>query len=219
MSEVMPVEVGRLFIHTLGDLEQRATATDEYTVLMSAGLLRKLLLDHERLVDQVNRIHRLNVRFRISDVSPYEQLIYQENPMFWAIEDALDPESILAYAPCDATRDQFLNRRVMRSDGRWITVRDVIDHLANVEGAVHRGTAKDERQKAVHTAQRFFRRGGLPAAVSQVRLIARITTRGLQPLRDSVVASGAATWASVSPTGTVELRDGHLPRRTDSSDD
>jgi hypothetical protein len=67
--------------------------------------------------------------------------------MFWSIEDGLDPESPFAYAPFEATRDQFLARRVMRFGGSWITIRDVIDQLANIEGAVHSGKAKDERQR------------------------------------------------------------------------
>jgi hypothetical protein len=64
------LDVDRLFFHTLRDLERRTAATDEYEVLMSAALLRKLLLDKSRLIDQVNRIHRLDLRFRISGVSP-----------------------------------------------------------------------------------------------------------------------------------------------------
>ena len=35
--------------------------------------------------------HRLDLRFRISAVSPLEQVIYEENPLFSVIEDALDP--------------------------------------------------------------------------------------------------------------------------------
>jgi len=200
------VDVNRLFEYTLRDLKQRTTATEEYEVLMSAALLRKLLLDGGRLMDQVNRSHRLDLRFRISGVSPYEQLMYEQSPMFWAIEDALDPESPLTYAPFDATRDEFLKRRVMRFAGSWITVRDVIDQLANIDGAVHSGKAKDERQRALQAAASFYNRGGLPGVVSQVRLIGRITVEGLSPLRDAVVAIGAATWASVSPNGSVELR-------------
>jgi hypothetical protein len=44
----------------LNDLERRTTTADEYEVLMSAALLRKLLLDGTRLTDQVNRRHRLD---------------------------------------------------------------------------------------------------------------------------------------------------------------
>lgn len=215
-SEVEPVDVDRLFIYTLSDLEQRAAAADEYAVLMSAALLRKLLLDKGRLMDLVNRSHRLDLRFRISGVSPLEQLIHDSNPMFWTIEDGLDADSPLAYAPFNASLDQFLARRVMRFGGSWITVRDVIDQLANIEGAVHSGKAKGERQRALQAAAKFYNRAGLPGAVSQVRLIGRITVRGLSPLRDAVVTAGTATWASVSPNGSVELReDGQEERAED----
>jgi hypothetical protein len=196
----------RLFVHTLRDLEQRTAATDEYEVLLSAALLRKLLLDQERLMDQVNRRYRLDLRFRTSGVSPFEQQIWDSTPIFWALEDVLDPESPLAYAPFDATRDQFLGRRVMRFSESWITIRDVIDQLANIEGAVHSGNPKKERHRALQAAGKFYSRDGLPGVVSQVRLIGRIAVHGLGPLRDAVVAAGAATWASVGPNGLVELR-------------
>ena len=173
------MDVDRLFVHTLRDLERRTAAADEYEVLMSAALLRKLILDKGRLMDQVNRRYRLDLHFRISSVSPLEQFIFADDPMFWVIEDGFDPESPLAYAPFNATRDQFLARRVMRFGGSWITVRDVIDQLANIEGAVHSGKAKDERQRALQAAAKFYSRAGLPGAVSQVRLIGRITVRGL----------------------------------------
>lgn len=90
-----------------------------------------------------------------------------------------------------------------------MTVRDVVDHVANVEGAVHAGKIKDERGKALHAASRFYGRAGLPGAVSHVRLISRITVRGLYPLRNAVLATGAATWACVGPDRSVELRDEH----------
>lgn len=108
-----PLDVDRLLLHTLHDLEERASATDEYKVLMSAALLRKLILDADRLVDQVNRTYKLDLRFRISSVSPFEQMIYDTNPLFWIIEDGLDPEILSISPPLDAKRDQFLARRVM----------------------------------------------------------------------------------------------------------
>jgi hypothetical protein len=208
------VDVDRLFVHTLRDLERRTAANNEYEVLMSAALLRKLLLDQGRLMDQVNRRYRLELRFRINGVSPFEKQILDMNPTFWALEDALDPDSSLAYAPFDATRDQFLARRVMRFGGSWITVRDVIDQLANIEGAVHSGRAKDERHRVLQAAGKFYSRDGLPGVVSQVRLIGRITVRGLNPLHDAVIAAGAATWASVSLNGSIELQEDGQEERT-----
>ena len=185
----MWVDVDRLFVHTLDDLERRTTATDEYEVLMSAALLRKLLLDGTRLTDQVNRIYRVDLRFRISAVSPYEQMLYEDNPVFWTIEDALDPDCNLTYAPYDATRDQFLARRVMRFNGTWLNVRDAINQLANIEGAVHHDDARDAKEQALREAAMHYRNSGLPGVVNQIKLIGRITVRGLAPLRDAVRAS------------------------------
>ena len=189
------MDAEELFIHTLQDLEQRMATSDEYMILMSAALLRKLLVDGGRLMDQANRTYRLKLRFRISDVSPFEKLILEENPIFWSIEDALDPESPFAYKPFDATRDQFLGRRIMRFNGHWITVGDVIDQLANVEGAVHSGDPDTDRQRAIQAAGKFYSRAGLPGIVSQVRLLGRITVRGLNPLRDAVLAARGTTQA------------------------
>lgn len=201
------MDIDRLFVHTLRDLEERTASTDEYTVLMSAALLRKLLLDDSRLVDQVNRTYRLKLRYRISDVSPWEKLILDDRPVFWIIEDALDPDSPFAYVPYDATRDQLLARQVMYFSGSRITVRDVIDQLANIEGGVHSGSPKGDRQRALQAAAQFYSRAGLPGAVSQTRLIGRIIVRGLRPLHDAVVSAGTAAWASVSTGGDVNLRD------------
>ncbi|MCT9934964.1 hypothetical protein N5079_32640 [Planotetraspora sp. A-T 1434] len=83
----------------------------------------------------------------------------------------------------------------------------MIDRLANIEGAVHSGKAKDERQRALQAAAKVYDRAGLPGALSLFRLIGRITLDGLSPLRDAVIAAGGATWASVSSDGSVELRE------------
>lgn len=190
VRKIRTLDANRLFLNTIEDIEQRITATDEYTVLMSGALLRKLFLDQSRLIDQVNRVHKLKLRFNISDISPFEQLIYASNPEFWTIEDGLDPESPLAYAPFDATIDQFLHRRIMRSSGQWITVQDAIKQLANIDGAVHSGSAKNENELALQAAARFYSRAGLAGAMNQIKSIGRITVRGLIPLRDAVINTG-----------------------------
>lgn len=193
------MDVDPLFINTLRDLEPRTTANDEYDVLMSAALLRKLLLDAGPLAIQANRRYRLRLRFRVNGVSPFEQRIHDSNPIFWTLEDGLDPDIAFANAAFDATLDQFLQRRVMRFDERWITVRDVIDQLANVEGAVHKGGPKDERDRTLQAAAKFYSRAGLPGVVGQVRLIGQITVRGLTPLRDAIVAANPM-FASMPPS-------------------
>lgn len=187
------MDAEQLFLHTLRDLEERMHSTDEYTVLMSAALLRKLLFDKLKLIDQANRPHQLKMTFRISDVSPFEQMTYDNPPVFWIIEDALDPSSPFAFNSYDATRDQFINRRVMYCDGHWTTIRGVVDYFANTAGAVHHGPARHERQRVLDTAAAFYGNRGLPGALHQMKMIGRLTVAGVKPLRDAVLASRATS--------------------------
>jgi hypothetical protein len=182
------VDANRLFLHTLDDLEQKLASADEYDVLMAAALLRKLLVDGGRLVDQVNHDHHLKLRYRISDVSPIEKIQLEDGPVMWSIGDALDPRSRLAYKPYDATLAQFMKRQIMYFQGHPITVGNVIDQLANVEGAVHRGEPDTARRKAIQVLGKFYNHDGLPGVVRQVKLIGRITVEGLNPLRERVAA-------------------------------
>jgi hypothetical protein len=62
-----------LFLLTFEDLEERvALGRGEYDALMSAWLLRKLLLDEQPLVHRANRSRRLKVKFRMYDEQPPE---------------------------------------------------------------------------------------------------------------------------------------------------
>jgi hypothetical protein len=54
-----------LFVKTLDDVTARLKASDPYEILLIAGLLRKLLLDEHPLIDQVNRVHRIKLEFRV----------------------------------------------------------------------------------------------------------------------------------------------------------
>jgi hypothetical protein len=75
----------------LNDLEARAVAVDEYEALLAASLLRKLLLDEHPLVDQVNRTHRIKLRFPINGPTRYEEMVLEMKPVYWSLEDAIDP--------------------------------------------------------------------------------------------------------------------------------
>jgi hypothetical protein len=184
------VDPERLFVRTLDDLERRAEHTDEYEVLLAAGLLRKLLMDKHPLLDQVNVNHRLKIRFRMNGPSRYEEVVLGDEPVYWSLEDAIDPSTDHPpglMAPQEATRDQFLGRRVMVVNGHEVTVRDLIDQLAHIEGAVHSEQPREPREILLKQVAREVYIGGLPAGVRQIKGIARVGLRGLAPLRDAVL--------------------------------
>src|SRR5258708_27421251 len=162
----------QIFIATLGDLEQRIAAPDEYTVLTSALPLRKLLLDATPLMHLVNRNYQLSITFRINDESPLERVILEDGPWFWSLADGLDPASNNppgAQAPVEVKLDRLLARRVLRVNGHDVTVHDLIDQLAHIEGAVHVGEPKTDLAKVLHELSRQIYVNGIPACVNQAR--------------------------------------------------
>jgi|tagenome__1003787_1003787.scaffolds.fasta_scaffold20362252_1 hypothetical protein len=157
-----------------------------------AGLVRKLLLDESRLVDQVNRSRRLKIRFLIDDAPPMWEVLPEIRPTFWSIQDGLDPyTSVTAPLPRDVTRDEFLRKVVMLVGTREITVRDVVSHVAHVGGDVHLGEPQDESQQALKATEGVFSIGGYPPDVRSLQAIGRIVLRALLPLRAEVSRSAA----------------------------
>ena len=143
------MEADRLFLHTLDDLASRVQpGVPEYEVMRIAGLVRKLLLDENPLVDQVNRTRYLKIRFLIDDAPPIWEVLPDVRPTFWSIQDGLDPyTSLTAPLPRAVKRDEFLRKVVMLVGKREITVPDVVSHVANVGGDVHLGKPRTNPRK------------------------------------------------------------------------
>jgi hypothetical protein len=176
-----------LFLATLEDLDARSSpGKAEYEVLQIAALLRKLLLDEARLTDQVNASRRLKIRYYANNRNPPSD----PAPTFWSMQDGLDPDTAAPLArnnPQQMTRDQFLAVTVILTEGVALTVRDVIDYLANVAGAVHLGRARTPEHAVLAALDRDIQVGGYSPTVRSLLAIARVTVRALQPLRSDVV--------------------------------
>ena len=172
----------RLFIKTLEDIEGRLASHDEYEILMIAGLLRKLLLDSNPLMNQANQEKKIKITFRINDRGiPQTPPI----PTFWSIEDGLDPETSVAHLcnPKEVNKDSLLNTPIILFNGNTITIKDLIQHMAHVEGAIHPGTPKSDEEKILKELGQTFGIGGLPAGIRLLKAISRVVLKGLQTLR------------------------------------
>jgi hypothetical protein len=191
------VQADELFIRTLADLEQRTTATDEYDALLAAGLLRKLLLDgRASLLAQVNRYRREPIHFRINGESAYEKVTLADNPAYWAIGDAIDPDRFPLpglSVPVEAKLDDFLARTVMVVQGERLSVGDLIKQVAHIDGAVHSGRPSNPREEMLDHMSRFMVFRNLPSTVHHVQLIGKIVRRALNPLRDRIMSEGGET--------------------------
>jgi hypothetical protein len=183
-------EVNRetLFLRTLDDLGRRVQpAIDEYEVLLIAGLLRKLLLDKRSLIDQVNRERRLRIRYVINASRPVWESAGSPPPVFWSIQDGLDPETALtAVEPKAVSRDELLAKVVMRARSEPVSVKDVILHTANVVGAVHAGESREDVDRLLEQVANQLSLGGYRPDVLPLQAIGRVVLRAMTPLREQI---------------------------------
>jgi hypothetical protein len=190
------MQADQLFLRTLEDLDRRTVVADEYETLLAAGLLRKLLLDEAPLIHQVNRDRREQIRFRINGETPLERVILEDNPIFWVIGDAIDPDAFPVSgisAPIDVKLDQFLARTVMFTRGERLSVGELIKQVAHIDGAVHKGKPTNAREELLDEISRFMFFGDLPSTVRHVQLVGRIVVRALTPLRDAILTGKGTT--------------------------
>jgi hypothetical protein len=157
---------------------------------MAAPLLRKLLLDQSSLVDQVNRERRHKITYTINDRSGPLSAPGVPRPIFWSVQDGLDPETSVPQLsrPIEVKLDQLLARPVMLVGEQEISVRDLIDHVSHVAGAVHAGQPRHEREQALQAAAEEIQVGGYPPDVRALQAVGRVVLKGLRPLSDHVRA-------------------------------
>ena len=177
-----------LFLETLADLESRCEpGRTEYDVLGIAGLLRKLLIDAQPLVDQVNRDRHLRLRFVINDRPIPEDPL----PMIWSMQDGFDPETAHRAFPKEVKRDDLLTRPIVAVNGSAVSVRDVIRYGAHVKGAIHAGEPESDQERALVEVAAAMQVGGFDPGVRSLLAVTRVVLRGLQPLRQRILAEAS----------------------------
>lgn len=127
-----PMDRQQLFDRTVARLHTIVTSEfDAYSALESSGLVRKLLLDDDPLLHQVNRQRRKRVRFEVASNPADEREIFSDNPIYWAPAGALSPRLTIMPTPVieSLSLDQFPSRRAMYVRGHDISVKDVVKQL------------------------------------------------------------------------------------------
>lgn len=155
----------------------------KYEILMAAGLLRKLLLDGSRLMDQVNRHRQIPIHFRImirdSTPSPGEL-----PPVLWVLPSGLDPDATGVQTPPkieEVSRDRFLKRPVAVYMGETATVQDLVLYHAHIAGAIHAGDPKNPKEHAIAELERMSWED-TTLSLEVMRSIGRVVVKGLEPL-------------------------------------
>jgi hypothetical protein len=190
------VDPDHVFLRKVQDLESRtdvtrlAAAIDaDYEILMAAPLLRELIMGEPPLMHTVNRSRRLKIRFRVSYNLAYEQVVFADKPISYARGDGLYPGAAMPKDTIqEQTIDQFLREMVMVIQGETITVRDLIDYVANAAGAVHFGDLAKDKRAIMADLDTHLRLGGAQASLRALTAIGRIVATALEPLARRVEA-------------------------------
>lgn len=186
------------FIGAMRELDRLTSSWEYYDVLGIPPILRLLLLD--QLVDQVNQEFRRKIVFEVgsSHIVP-DNPTGQEPVLFLSsVSDSFDPyhlerEKVPQSAtsawpkPRPVSRKEFLALCPLVVNGRYITVHQLIEHLAYVHGRLHPGTPKSPEDAQLLEVRRLIQVGDLPVGARAMRSIGRVVFRALVPLRDDVM--------------------------------
>jgi hypothetical protein len=184
------VQPDDLFLHSFRDLVNAIVRVeDEYQMLKVSAVLRKMLLDEQPLLHQVNRTRKRKITFEASSEStPFVQMVLQDGPIFWAWLDALSPvlNTGLNVVTERLTLDQFLKKRAAIVQGHSVSVRELILQIAHVAGGVHVGQPKTELEKALADASAAIRIGGMSSVERTVRGVAAVVVDAVVPLAEEI---------------------------------
>ncbi|HTP53107.1 MAG TPA: hypothetical protein VMK42_20635 [Anaeromyxobacteraceae bacterium] len=176
------MEHERLFLEKLADLRERTKAVRAYEVLKAAGILRHFLLDASPLATQAGRRNRIKLAFVVYAAPPPAVL-----PQFWALLEGIDPGNYLQPQPTESLDlDAFLAHPVMAVNGRLVTVREVIQHAAKFDGAVHTLAAREPKDQELEKWSKKLLPAGMRSTTLALRGISKVVVRALEPLEAAI---------------------------------
>jgi hypothetical protein len=189
------MQVEELFLRTVEDLRDRVQEGDEYALIRATALLRQLILDGANLVDQVNRAHKLKIRYTVCGKKFSEHILARKPALFSSL-GGIHVSGLFAHQREECTREQFLKTIVLSVGGHTFTIQDLIDHAAHVAGGVHAGSARNDRERVLSEFRGLIIREPtqqLTPQIVELRGISLIVLDAIEPLRQKVIAAAGST--------------------------
>ncbi len=174
-----------LFLLTTDDLQERVgLGRGEYDALMSAWLIRKLIVDSPSLLSRVNRSRRVKLVFRVNGIQPPPTI------SGWSPGEFLDPVAASATTVVELTLARFLAYPTIVAFGHTISVKYLVKFMANIEGAVHISPLNDTKSSAL-AAHRWAEsrsdpRGQYGGCIHELVAIGRILLAATSDLRQRI---------------------------------
>lgn len=168
-----------LFLNTLEDMRNRLSTNKVYDLLMTAALLRKLLLDLPSLISIVKRGRQRRIWFTIGSAQPYAGAV------LWVLGGGLNPIHNTGHIK-QVSLDDFLATTVIQVEGRDITIKDIIRHVSHISGSVHAGTPTEEADLILAEVNHIFQVGGADSTTFSLRAINEVVLTALADLESLI---------------------------------
>tara|TARA_R110002051_G_scaffold4197_1_gene22473 strand:+ start:2366 stop:2920 length:555 start_codon:yes stop_codon:yes gene_type:complete len=173
-----------IFFSTYLELIERQKKGTKYDILMTSGLLRKLLLDN--LLNLANKKHKLKILFEIEDFSNFKNEI---------IESKKKNENFLRYRRIGPSQDKkkvnlqtFLKAPFYYVDGETLYIKELIKTYANKAGGIHVDNPNTKIEKLITNPNfHFFE---TPYTEVVLRDITEVTIKALVPLATTIQILG-----------------------------
>lgn len=174
-----------LLISTLKELQERIFEPSSYDLLMTSGLLRKLILDSSPLLHLVNRSYKIKVRFPVVK----DRVIPKVN---------CDPSFSMRNVYTDFFNenevdwlklDEFLAVSIIEDDKFQYSIRDVILLIANKCGGIHFDQNSNKTEKRLLELSKRFNHFNIDSCFIVLCDIAWSVLTGIKPLIDAITHS------------------------------
>ena len=136
----------------------------------------------EQFVHTVNSNRGLKLLFPVCG-RKYRRTVFKDAPIFYSALSGVHESGALGHTKQLIPIADFLSEPVVVYGGESLSVRDVIDHAANVLGGVHLGVPKTSENIALSEANESVKAFGLPLNATQLKSIVQVTLDGLSELR------------------------------------
>lgn len=177
-----------LFVNTLEDIKLRSRdpeASDRYTLLGLAPLLRKMVMDQTNLFQPSASVRRMKVTFRINPYVPQDARPRLERVFGLGHAEMVGTESTPAVGV-----QKLCRTPVGEFEGEPVTVGDLIGHYAHVEGGVHLGRPEQPMSHMFAVMSTRIIAKSPFAWVTSLAYIGQVVYEGLRPLQASILESG-----------------------------
>lgn len=194
------MDINNFFKSSLEELNEKILSGKEYDILMTSGILRKLLLDGDATliyqIDKKNNPLRFKVNLRLPLHKSMPNLFIEQMLLgySWFVEDGLNPDTANKnrndFNLQELTLDEFLKVIVISIHGHDVTIKDLILHFANKEGGIHKQKKPFSEEEQINMLLRQLSNlvgiNNLPAGLNTIRAISIIVYRDLSKYKDKI---------------------------------